>query len=325
MRGWSRSSFAAITLIAATSPARALAQLNAAVAEVLFEDGKALFDRGEVPAACRKFEDSVRLDPLPGSILNLAVCHEAEGRVASAWAEFKQAAALARADGRKDRQSLAEERIAALEPTLPKLSVARPPNAPAGLELHLNGRPLGAGSFEIDLPVDPGPTRVRVEAPGFRAWETELELATGKREIVTPLALEPLPAPPPLPRAPDTTPPPPLPGPPLPARPVAPAQPWATLGWAVLGGGAAVAAAGFATGAYALSEEGLADDACAPATCPDDASLAHSEHARVAATVATVLVPIGLGFAAGGAVVGLTATFAPGLYGAHAVTVGGTF
>ncbi|MFO0548368.1 MAG: hypothetical protein U0271_08280 [Polyangiaceae bacterium] len=313
---WAAGAIGAIGVLVTVASARAQAP-TPAVAEALFDEGKALFERGDIANACRKFEESVRIDPLPGSVLNLAVCHEAEGRVASAWTEFKQALALARADGRKDRQALAEERIAALEPVLPKLTVSKPPNA-ASATLFLDDQPIGGNSFDLALPVDPGVVHVRVEAAGYRAWEEQVEVKLSERQTLSPPALEKLPAPPPILEKPAIVrieqPPPPQ-----------PAQPWATLGWATLGGGAAVAIVGFALGAYALAEENLADDVCSPATCPDEASLAHSHHAQLAATVASTLVPIGLTFAVGGMVIGLTATFTPNLYGTQQVTVGGRF
>ena len=85
----------AIVALAASFPLQAQPSTDAAIAEALFQEGKALLDRGEVPAACRKLEESVRLDRLPGSLLNLALCHEAEGRVATAWGELTEALAVA--------------------------------------------------------------------------------------------------------------------------------------------------------------------------------------------------------------------------------------
>src|SRR5688500_18545046 len=67
-----------------------------ALAEVLFREGRQLLQRGETDAACEKFAESHRLDEALGTLLNLAVCHESQGRFASAWAEFHQAAATAR-------------------------------------------------------------------------------------------------------------------------------------------------------------------------------------------------------------------------------------
>jgi hypothetical protein len=77
---------------------------------VLFEQGKALVERGNFPDACPKFAESLRLDPGLGTMLWLADCLENNGQTASAWAQFKEAAAAA-ALSRDPREKIARERI----------------------------------------------------------------------------------------------------------------------------------------------------------------------------------------------------------------------
>src|SRR5580692_4091789 len=91
--------FAALLLVTASAGA----QGNSAIAESLFRDGKKLLERKRYDEACPKFAESARLDPSSGVELALGLCYEGQGKTASAWGAFVNAASLARRDGRKDR------------------------------------------------------------------------------------------------------------------------------------------------------------------------------------------------------------------------------
>src|SRR5262249_35450838 len=84
-------------------------------AQVLFEQARQLVAAGRYAEACAMFAESQRLDPAGGTLLNLAVCHESEGKMLAAWAEFHEARVQARQDGRTDREDLAAAHIARLE------------------------------------------------------------------------------------------------------------------------------------------------------------------------------------------------------------------
>ena len=79
-----------------------------ALAETLFFTGRGFMEAGRYAEACTKFGESYRLDPTAGTLLNLAVCHDHEGEIASAWGEFRTAAADARRSNRPDREQLAQ-------------------------------------------------------------------------------------------------------------------------------------------------------------------------------------------------------------------------
>jgi hypothetical protein len=57
-----------------------------------------------------KFEESNRVDPKLGTLMNLALCHEKEGLGASAWAGYARAASLAARAGQSGREGRARAR-----------------------------------------------------------------------------------------------------------------------------------------------------------------------------------------------------------------------
>jgi tetratricopeptide (TPR) repeat protein len=139
-----------------------------AVAEMLFFTARGLMEAGRYAEACTKLAESYRLDAASGTLLNLAVCHESEGRVASAWGEFRQALSDARKANRPDREELAKNSIAKLEPELPFLTIVVPDFAKVkDLEILRNGVSLGSGGWGTELPIDPGKVEIVARAPGY--------------------------------------------------------------------------------------------------------------------------------------------------------------
>src|SRR5262245_2596708 len=113
--------------MAAVAPA--LAEPTAterAMADSLFNEAKKLLARGKPPEACAKLAESYKLDPAGGTLLNLGMCHEIEGKTATAWTEFELALALARKSRRADREKAAREHMTALEPRMSRITVTVP-------------------------------------------------------------------------------------------------------------------------------------------------------------------------------------------------------
>jgi hypothetical protein len=130
----------------------------------------------------------------------MAVCHEKEGRTATAWVEFRDAEALARRDGRDDRVTLAAERQRALEPRLLRLRIVLPSEADApGLAIALDGADLPRPAWVAPLPVDPGEHVLEVSAPSRVAHQQSVTVTTEgeTRDVV----IERLDVPPPAPVA----------------------------------------------------------------------------------------------------------------------------
>jgi hypothetical protein len=167
---------AALTLgLSAAAPARAQGT-NTALAEALFREGKRLMTEGNFAEGCPKIAESQRLDPGAGTLLNLASCHEAEGKIATAWAEFGEAASLARRDGRADREQFASSHALALEPKIPRLSLDISPQAAAlaSLEIRIDDVVVGRVAWSVPGPIDPGAHVVTAAASGKKPFRADI-------------------------------------------------------------------------------------------------------------------------------------------------------
>jgi hypothetical protein len=173
----------ALGLVVAVGPTRAAAEPSAAekaTAEALFQQGTELMQERKFATACEKFEGSQQLDPALGTMLRLADCYDRTGKSASAWALFREAASVARTRGELDRERIAVERANELEKRLSKieLKVDRK-NAPAGLEIQLNGVSVPRATWDAPVPVDPGRQRVVASAPDKTPWSATFDVPEG--------------------------------------------------------------------------------------------------------------------------------------------------
>jgi hypothetical protein len=167
---------------------------DAAAAESLFRQGRSLMDAKDFAHACPKLAESFRLDPGTGTLLALAVCHEGEGRLASAWGEYADVIARAKREGRADREQLARDKARALEARLPMLTVSVAPGVEKipNLEIKRDGVLIGPGAWASPVPVDPGHHHVEANAPGRKSFVTTVSVnAEGeKKSVVVPMLAE---------------------------------------------------------------------------------------------------------------------------------------
>lgn len=263
---------------------------------------------GKYDEACPKLEDSQRLDPGGGTLLALALCHEGQGRTATAWADFNLALSAARRDGRPDREKAAEEHIRALEPQLSRLTITVTQPAP-DLRVTRDGTGVGSAEWGTPLPLDPGAHRVEAVAPGKKTWSTAV---TVKRQSSTEVTIAPLEDA--SPAAAVAVPPPPL-SPvvgPTPAPPVAGSGGGQRVLGLVVGGiGVVGLGLGAAFGLESISRWSSARSACPGLTCaPGSAATTGqqaSNDAKSAADISTVAFIAGGVALAAGAVIFFTA------------------
>ncbi len=176
-----RNTTLAPVLVAAASallqkPALA-APTDSALAETLYQEARALVEQGNYTEACPKFAESYRVAPATGTLLNLAACHEAQGKFASAWAEFQAASVASRRDGRSDRVQYADEHAKDLFPKLSRLTITAAPGVDAStLEITLDGTVVGAATLGVAVPLDPGEHLIDARSPGKEPFSAAVTL-----------------------------------------------------------------------------------------------------------------------------------------------------
>jgi hypothetical protein len=294
----------AVLLVA--EPVVAQASTDRVLAEALFREGRELMEQGKTSEACAKFGESYRLDRALGTLLNLALCHEREGKTATAWVEFSDAASDAARAG-DDRETFARKHLSSLVAALSRLRVAVAPasNALAGLDLRLDGHTIGRAAWSSPLPIDPGDHDLIATADGKKPWKTTFTIAKGPGVTVVDVpVLEDLPN---APSAPD--------------RDLGRSQRLAGIGLGAAGVVGLVIGTGF--GWAALSAKSDRDASCAADGCTA-AGLAADDRARDRALVSTVSFVAGGALATAGLVLYLTAPKAAARVG-RALFLGGRF
>ncbi|WP_437322566.1 hypothetical protein [Sorangium sp. So ce381] len=167
------------------------ARADTAAAQALFDAAKQLMAQGKYADACPKLEESQRLDPGIGTQFNLAACYEQLGRTASAWSMFLEVAGASKAAGQLEREKVARQRAAALEPRLIRLTITAPADSPADLQVKRDGALVGRAQWGTPVPVDPGKHTVEASAAGRAPFARSVELSrAGASET---LAIPPLP------------------------------------------------------------------------------------------------------------------------------------
>lgn len=282
------------------------------LAAALFEQGRTLMNDGKLDEACAKLTESQRLDPGGGTLLNLALCHVKQGKIATAWTEFREARAIAKRDNRPDRESAADGEIAKIEPQLFKVSIVVAPDVKvSGIVVELDGSPLPEAGWGTPFPVDPGTRAIVVKAPGYKEWKGSVEAAktAGTADVNIP-KLEKLgpsetkPPPGPTPGGSAT---PPVKDPPPPIKSTEPDAPMSSMrkaGFVVGGIGVAILGIGAVTGIAAKKKNDDADLICGDgsSSCPTDEGYQLSQDAYKLAQVSTAGFIVGLAGIGAGAI-----------------------
>lgn len=274
------------------SPSRADDTEDTALAEALFQEARRLFKAKDYAQACPKFEESYRIVPKLGTLLNLATCHDKVGKTGSAWGEYTKAVTLAKEAGEQARVDYAREMLAELEPRLSRL-VVEVPEPVTGIEVLIDDKAIGKAAWRTPIPLDPGEHEVLARAMGHQAWSQMVTIATepGTQTVTVPAL--------------DAT------GDPLASPPVeTAAEPsdhsedgtsgLSIAGWIVGGVGLVGVGVGSYFGVNTFLKQGDSDEHCDGTLCNQEGVDLRDE-AKTSATVSTITMGVGLAAMAAGA------------------------
>ena len=308
---------AGLLLALALVPASARAQTTDEVrarADALFREGQDLLTAGQIPTACARLEESQRLDPKLGRLLNVAYCHEKLGKVATAWNEYNQAAALALQTKQAEREVFARKQASELAQRLSFVQLDMTA-APEVSQVMIDGTSLTRDQWRVPFPVDPGDHALTLAGAGHQARTQTVTVSTAG---TTRVRIEPL-------EAEASTPPPAAPQPELhaeapPAQAVTQDQPHGSRlpGWIVGGVGVAALGVGAAFGVRAIALKSDADPQCPNRQC-SPSGLANIQDAKSAATLSTIGLAVGAVGVGVGTWLVLRVTSSPGTGGTSLV------
>ncbi len=190
-------------------------------ARELFKSGDELQRAGRFAEALDKFQRAQLVFRAPTNLLRVAECDAALGRLVESAEAFREVVRTPLAPGAPAAFQAAVEQARAeltqVEPRVPRLAVlVQPPGVP-NAQLQIDGQPVSGALIGEPLPLDPGPHKVLVRAPGYSSAEQQIVLA--ERETKTAiLSLKAVPGAPEgasqvPPPAPPVAPPPPAPAP----------------------------------------------------------------------------------------------------------------
>lgn len=175
---------AAIGALGRSAAAQPAAQ--AASATVQFDRGRALMKEKKYADACAAFEHSQKLDPQWGTLYNLAGCYARLGKLASAWAAYRE---LAQRDTNAARRKDAGKRATELDRRLPHLLLTAP-RAPAGLAVTLDGIDV-TGLVGTENPVDLGSHAIHATAPDRADFDTTTAITSEGKTVAVAIELAP--------------------------------------------------------------------------------------------------------------------------------------
>jgi hypothetical protein len=162
-------------ILVALLAVRAHAETDIELADKLFEEGVALRDTN-LQQSCEKFSQSLQKNPQAiGTLLNVALCDEKLGRIASAVKHFSEALDRAKEGNLADYAAEAQSKIDKLKPDLPHVTIKLLGVRHNGTRVLIGDQVIPSDKLDgAKVAVDPGELLIIVTAPGRVTYETRM-------------------------------------------------------------------------------------------------------------------------------------------------------
>lgn len=173
-------------LVTGAGTASADEDADRAAAIKLVEEGVQLMKESQCDEAIARFKDSMKIVPSPVTLINIGTCHERRGRIASAFAAFREAEHMADESGRKKYMRTARDAADALEVRLPRLVISAPaldrsPDMNIDMTITRNLSEVARDDLGTVLHVDPGEQDITVTATGYQTYTVTVEAVEGQQ------------------------------------------------------------------------------------------------------------------------------------------------
>jgi tetratricopeptide (TPR) repeat protein len=173
----------ALVVVVALLALPSAAFADKARADKLFEEGRGYLQRKEYQLACTAFEQSHQADPAIGTQLNIALCYEEWGKLASAYKAYAEAERLAKAK-KDNRAKHARKKIDELDPKLGRLRVSIPASADPYSIFLFDGKEMSREDLVEEQLLDAGTHTIEARVAGAPPKVTTIELKGGERKSI---------------------------------------------------------------------------------------------------------------------------------------------
>ncbi len=189
-----RSLVVCLTLVASAAafPRAARAQQvsdsDRAAARDLYFEGVRFQDSGKFADGLDRFDRAQRIFSAPTHLLHIAECQAALGRLVESAESYRALIRTPLPQGSPQAFQLAQQQAAAelpqVEPRIPQVKIDVSPANAANLQVQVDGLTMNPALVGVSRPIDPGPHKLVVFAPGYGKQEQTFSLKERENKLV---------------------------------------------------------------------------------------------------------------------------------------------